>query len=670
LINPFGAAGGQNISVTIGGTIYYNTYDSAHGFELWKTDGTAAGTNRVADLNPGSGSSNPGNFFNFNGTLLFEASTGTQGYLFRSDGTAAGTTPIVPLGYETDPQFTQIGNELYFFVLDSSGNQDLYRTDGTAAGTNLVLNLGTAGATMANLDGTLYYFASPSLWKLDARGQPEIVTTFPAYLDNAPYSGGLTAYNHKLYVTAPDPTYSEELDLWASDGTAAGTSLLWSWGSPGPSNDIADAEIRYGLGDFVYFTTEVGGLYRTDGTAAGTIQLASVNDLFWLSSYVHLGNNVYFIATTRNRPYAGTTALWTTDGTVAGTRPVAAADVAATSDFLLATDDAVYFIHYGLIYDSDGTSISLADPTQSAEGWNAHEFLGQSMNGLVFDARTATSGDELWNLSQNGPLPPPPAPVPPVPPPPPPSPLTVTLGKVNVKTNVIAGARLGGTVPVVVTNSGPPFSSDLAISVYIGTGMTIDGTQMLLVEKTRRVSLKTGQQSRFIVEVSSLPATLVDGTYHLLVQATDPSGDTSSTSTSQAVQVTARSAASRVSITAIHPSRIAPGHYGWVDVLIENQGNVPLAGGTLTLALSDSDSQASLPNAVLDHVHVKVPVPVQRTVPLNGSVAGARRIRVHFRVPPSTAPGDYNVLGQFTVEGTSSNIGVSSLLTVLPSAAN
>ena len=43
----------------IGSTVFFGANDGSTGEELWKTDGTPAGTVRVADINPGSGSSNP-----------------------------------------------------------------------------------------------------------------------------------------------------------------------------------------------------------------------------------------------------------------------------------------------------------------------------------------------------------------------------------------------------------------------------------------------------------------------------------------------------------------------------------------------------------------------------------------------------------------------------------
>lgn len=74
------------------GTMYFTANDGSHGSELWKTDGTTAGTVLVDDLNPGAGDSNPTNLVWSLGRLFFAATTPAAGNeLFESDGTAAGT---------------------------------------------------------------------------------------------------------------------------------------------------------------------------------------------------------------------------------------------------------------------------------------------------------------------------------------------------------------------------------------------------------------------------------------------------------------------------------------------------------------------------------------------------------------------------------------------------
>ena len=52
-----------------------------------RSNGTAAGTVLVADINSGSGSSNPTDLTNISGTLFFTANDGTHGNeLWENDG--------------------------------------------------------------------------------------------------------------------------------------------------------------------------------------------------------------------------------------------------------------------------------------------------------------------------------------------------------------------------------------------------------------------------------------------------------------------------------------------------------------------------------------------------------------------------------------------------------
>jgi ELWxxDGT repeat protein len=81
----------------VGGVAFFVNGSSVNGYgiELWKSDGTTAGTVLVKDINPGSSDSSPASLTNFNGTLYFRANDGVNGYeLWKSDGTAAGTVLV------------------------------------------------------------------------------------------------------------------------------------------------------------------------------------------------------------------------------------------------------------------------------------------------------------------------------------------------------------------------------------------------------------------------------------------------------------------------------------------------------------------------------------------------------------------------------------------------
>ena len=69
--------------------------DGEHGRELWKSDGTEAGTVMVKDIIPGVGSSSIYYITAAGGLVYFRASDGTNGIeLWKSDGTDSGTTQV------------------------------------------------------------------------------------------------------------------------------------------------------------------------------------------------------------------------------------------------------------------------------------------------------------------------------------------------------------------------------------------------------------------------------------------------------------------------------------------------------------------------------------------------------------------------------------------------
>jgi ELWxxDGT repeat protein len=243
-INPGATDSFPELLTNVNGTLLFFANDGTHGAELWRSDGTAAGTSLVQDINPGAGSSTPTGFGPMavvNGTLFFNATDGTHGFeLWKSDGTAAGTRLIAdinPGSSDSSPQFmTDVNGELFFTATNLAHGFELWKSDGTTAGTMLVkdINPGAPASFVglpnctANVGGTLFFTATDGmsgfeLWKSDgtAAGTVMVKDIIAGPIGSDPEQ--LTDVNGVLEFYAVDSLSSTGWGLFRSDGTAAGT---------------------------------------------------------------------------------------------------------------------------------------------------------------------------------------------------------------------------------------------------------------------------------------------------------------------------------------------------------------------------------------------------------------------------------------------------------------
>ena len=129
----------------LGEVLVFAADDGAVGNELWRTDGTSEGTMRLKDVWPGTESSNPKNFVVAGQRLFFTAAfSQTHVALWVTDGTPTGTQQLhvfahIPdLGYGMNAMLVQSDGTLLFNAAETQGNNELWKSDGTPAGTVLV----------------------------------------------------------------------------------------------------------------------------------------------------------------------------------------------------------------------------------------------------------------------------------------------------------------------------------------------------------------------------------------------------------------------------------------------------------------------------------------------------------------------------------------------------
>ncbi|MCC6673445.1 MAG: hypothetical protein IT458_20475 [Planctomycetes bacterium] len=426
--NPSSSPG---TGILLGGIYLFPASDGVTGTELWRTDGTAAGTRQVRDINPGSGSSSPGTFTVFGGAVYFAANDGLNGTeLWRSDGTAVGTVLLKDCypgtSSSTPTAFAVSGGTLFFTALDSTATtgtgRELWKSDGTAAGTVLVkdINPGTASGSpsgLIDLGGVLLFAANDGttgseLWKSDgtAAGTLQVLDISSGTGSGSPRD--FTVLGAKAFFVATESQNGTE--LWSTDGTTGGTALVADinagTGSSSPSTLTAFAGALF----FSANTAATGReLFRSDGTLAGTGLFLDINpgtgtsiELLGAGLFQVAGAKMFFSAVT---PAAGGE-LWSTDGTVAGTAMVVDLTPGASySNFgsLLAVGPLVYFDHFDAVtgigrelWLSNGTAggtvlvrdINVSTPTASS---NPSGFAAAGAR-VYFSATDGINGTELW----------------------------------------------------------------------------------------------------------------------------------------------------------------------------------------------------------------------------------------------------------------------------------
>jgi ELWxxDGT repeat protein len=268
----------------VNGVLYFTAQDANNGVELWRSDGTAAGTRMVRDINPGVTSSWPSNLTNVGGILYFTATTPTNGVeLWRSDGTTAGTylvRDLMPGTASGSPsQLTAMGTTLYFVAQAPGIGAELFRTNGTSSSTVMVrdINPGTMPSFISglvNAGGTLYFSAYTSalgqeLWKSNGTSTGTVLVR-----DIVPGSGSsspsqmVRALNRVFFIANNNATGTE---LWVTDGSSSGTRLV-SDINPGLASSEPTSLIEFNGAVYFSANTQAQGveLWRSDGTAAGT----------------------------------------------------------------------------------------------------------------------------------------------------------------------------------------------------------------------------------------------------------------------------------------------------------------------------------------------------------------------------------------------------------------
>lgn len=290
-----------------------------NGYELWKTDGTEAGTELVKDIYSGPNSSEPTDFYHWNNKVYFSARSNdsSPARLWVSDGTAEGTTELyVPQALTGVEYFAGKGEYVYFITQpENTRNTELWRTDGTEDGTNRVfkeVDHGLFGLASLYAFGDLLFFTAhggdavgTEMHTYDGSTVSLLKDINPGFRGGVFYNPHYFEYNDMLCFKAMDTYFNNE--LWCTDGTNEGTQEQFDLDSQNDSGSYGFSII----GDHLYFiarTYDTGyEPYRFNGERVELLKDIRITPSSADSSqldagvatdyFTQVGNRIHFFAT-------------------------------------------------------------------------------------------------------------------------------------------------------------------------------------------------------------------------------------------------------------------------------------------------------------------------------------------------------------------------------------
>ena len=134
---------------------------------LWSSDGTAGNTVEISAF--AGAYEGPTELTNLNGSLFFLNDFGSNGpQIWMSDGTTDGTERVTEVSGLLPSGLANVNGRLFFSARGGNiAGHELWMSDGTADGTNLLKDVATDGndaypENFANVNGTLFFSATTS----------------------------------------------------------------------------------------------------------------------------------------------------------------------------------------------------------------------------------------------------------------------------------------------------------------------------------------------------------------------------------------------------------------------------------------------------------------------------------------------------------------------------
>lgn len=355
--------------------------------ELYRTDGTQEGTFKVLDLLEETEMVKSGN------KLFISTSDHTGGRLFVTSGTQQSTS-LLRSGGTSDiaRNLIDVNGVLYF--TDSNGT--LWKTDGSSGGI-YVADFQTV-QSIANHNGLVYIFAetfdktSVDLFRNDPDGMRHVKRLRSVY-DEAPVYKPTASIGTGFYFVQSDGIHGNE--LWRSDGTDAGTFMMFDLNTADENYTVQDYDIR----SFLVFNNRLHFSAKdTHGAwgwyaASGFHSFSRLGDVPEVVQSVVANETMFLFGRSGDYQHYFQYSVHSSRGHANNTKFLQSVEgVGGRFDYAVIADQVYFASSFGnSIMRTDGTSCGTVEVSTGTQFAYPMEGLG---NDLVFGTKTPRTGIE------------------------------------------------------------------------------------------------------------------------------------------------------------------------------------------------------------------------------------------------------------------------------------
>lgn len=375
----------------VGGAALYMTYDDpARTSALWRSDGTAAGTQRLVQFR--SYENLLVQHLRIGNTIYFAGHVGPDAHtsIFRTDGTVEGTVAIADLRQNTEAvQPVGVLGDRVVYTRDS---RNLWVAD--ADGQRLLTAMRPPSSTVqwthfTQWNGHVYVGNNAGLWKTDGT----VAGTVKLPVDQA---WALTVAQDRLFFIGVGGAMGAE--LWTTDGTAAGTRVVSDFSTTSTFTFVTTTLVPFGNG-LLWFGLR-GEIGVADGTTMRVLRTGAQRSLTSPRGAVIRDGIAYFGFDDGVHGRE----LWRSDGTEGGTSMVVDTSADATSQFeaLTLSGSKFYYIggdatHAHALFENDGSGAPPRLLHDLSANWLSNgNTLGVAGDRILFRGWDAMHGYEPW----------------------------------------------------------------------------------------------------------------------------------------------------------------------------------------------------------------------------------------------------------------------------------